>query len=156
VHRIGRTGRAGASGDAISIFSDKDERLLADIEKLIKQTIKRGELEGFAPSSSRAERDDRHGERRHGSRRPEGEGRSAAPGAAPAYGAGNGSRPERSRSGPSASSGYGGAPRREKIDPWFLKPYEPAKSSAPAPAPLAQPAKPKQKVAALLGGLRKP
>ena len=28
VHRIGRTGRAGASGDAISLYSDKDERLL--------------------------------------------------------------------------------------------------------------------------------
>ncbi|WP_428245749.1 helicase-related protein, partial [Enterococcus gallinarum] len=37
VHRIGRTGRAGASGDAISLFCDKDERLLVDIEKLIKK-----------------------------------------------------------------------------------------------------------------------
>src|SRR5439155_6671271 len=27
VHRIGRTGRAGASGDAVSVYSDKDERL---------------------------------------------------------------------------------------------------------------------------------
>ncbi|MDB5955549.1 DEAD/DEAH box helicase, partial [Ramlibacter sp.] len=52
VHRIGRTGRAGASGDAISVYSDKDERLLVDIEKLIKQTIARGELAGFTPSSS--------------------------------------------------------------------------------------------------------
>ncbi|WP_082616355.1 DEAD/DEAH box helicase [Massilia sp. Root418] len=157
VHRIGRTGRAGASGDAISIFSDKDERLLADIEKLIKQTITRGELQGFAPASSRGERDDRHGERRHGSRRPDGEGRPA--GAGFGGSAGPGARPERSRSSSSSSSGsgYGGAPRREKIDPWFLKPYEPAKSSAPAPAPLPQSSsKPKQKVAALLGGLRKP
>jgi len=54
VHRIGRTGRAGASGDALSVYSDKDERLLADIEKLIKQTIPRGELSGFAPPSARA------------------------------------------------------------------------------------------------------
>jgi ATP-dependent RNA helicase RhlE len=54
VHRIGRTGRAGASGDALSIYSDKDERLLADIEKLIKQTIKRGELDGFNPPTSAA------------------------------------------------------------------------------------------------------
>ena len=37
VHRIGRTGRAGAKGDAISLHTDKDERLLVDIEKLIKQ-----------------------------------------------------------------------------------------------------------------------
>ncbi len=53
VHRIGRTGRAGASGDAISIYSDKDERLLVDIEKLIKQNIKRGELVGFTPGVGR-------------------------------------------------------------------------------------------------------
>jgi superfamily II DNA/RNA helicase len=53
VHRIGRTARAGAKGDAISLFSDKDERLLEDIEKLIhgeKQhasTLKRSQLDGF-------------------------------------------------------------------------------------------------------------
>jgi superfamily II DNA/RNA helicase len=56
VHRIGRTGRAGASGDAISIYSDKDERLLADIEKLIKQTIKRAEPEGFSRAPLRRAR----------------------------------------------------------------------------------------------------
>jgi ATP-dependent RNA helicase RhlE len=39
VHRIGRTGRAGASGRAIS-FCDRDERsLLADIERLIRQRL---------------------------------------------------------------------------------------------------------------------
>jgi ATP-dependent RNA helicase RhlE len=53
VHRIGRTGRAGATGDALSVFSDKDERLLVDIEKLIKQTITRGELTGFNPGRLR-------------------------------------------------------------------------------------------------------
>jgi ATP-dependent RNA helicase RhlE len=36
VHRIGRTGRAGASGLAISLVSSSDARLLGDIEKLIK------------------------------------------------------------------------------------------------------------------------
>jgi len=44
VHRIGRTGRAGASGEAISFFSTEDERLLADIEKLIGRKITRGQL----------------------------------------------------------------------------------------------------------------
>jgi ATP-dependent RNA helicase RhlE len=39
VHRIGRTGRAGASGIAISFMAPGDERLLADIEKLIKRKI---------------------------------------------------------------------------------------------------------------------
>ncbi|MDD5057890.1 MAG: DEAD/DEAH box helicase [Sideroxydans sp.] len=41
VHRIGRTGRAGASGTAISLVSPDEERYLADIEKLIKTEIKK-------------------------------------------------------------------------------------------------------------------
>jgi ATP-dependent RNA helicase RhlE len=39
VHRIGRTGRAGASGLAVSFVSGKDTRLLADIEKLIGKKL---------------------------------------------------------------------------------------------------------------------
>ena len=44
VHRIGRTGRAGQSGLAVSFVSKSDARLVADIEKLIKTKI---ELEGI-------------------------------------------------------------------------------------------------------------
>ncbi len=39
VHRIGRTGRAGSKGEAISLYSEKDERLLKDIEKLIRRQL---------------------------------------------------------------------------------------------------------------------
>ncbi|PKO45144.1 MAG: ATP-dependent RNA helicase [Betaproteobacteria bacterium HGW-Betaproteobacteria-22] len=39
VHRIGRTGRAGASGVAISFVSDDEEKYLLEIEKLIKRQI---------------------------------------------------------------------------------------------------------------------
>ncbi len=39
VHRIGRTGRAGASGTAISLVSPEEEKYLAEIEKLIKRQI---------------------------------------------------------------------------------------------------------------------
>lgn len=39
VHRIGRTGRAGASGTAISFVAPDDAKLLAEIEKLIKRKI---------------------------------------------------------------------------------------------------------------------
>ncbi len=154
VHRIGRTGRAGASGDAISIFSDKDERLLVDIEKLIKQTIRRAELEGFKPgarSSEERPRDARpprrgaEGERSFGGERPASTER--------------GPRSERppERSGERERYGRPGVPRRDKVDPWFLKPYEPtrAASTAPAAPSSASPAKPKQKIAALLGGLPK-
>src|SRR5690606_14222836 len=39
VHRIGRTGRAGASGMALSLMVDKDQRALADIEKLTQRKL---------------------------------------------------------------------------------------------------------------------
>ncbi len=44
VHRIGRTGRAGSSGQAISFYTPDDERLLSDIEKLIKTPIEKARL----------------------------------------------------------------------------------------------------------------
>jgi superfamily II DNA/RNA helicase len=58
VHRIGRTGRAGASGTAISLVSPEEERYLADIEKLIKTEIKkeRADLPQQAARPQRAPR----------------------------------------------------------------------------------------------------
>ncbi|OGR69022.1 MAG: hypothetical protein A2X40_10810 [Elusimicrobia bacterium GWC2_65_9] len=48
VHRIGRTGRAFAEGDAITLVSFEEERLLPSIEAFIGQKIPRRALEGFA------------------------------------------------------------------------------------------------------------
>ena len=48
VHRIGRTGRAGASGEAVSLVDSKEDRLLKDIEKLLKRELPRA----TAPASS--------------------------------------------------------------------------------------------------------
>ncbi|NWO06924.1 MAG: DEAD/DEAH box helicase, partial [Alteromonadaceae bacterium] len=48
VHRIGRTGRAGQVGHAISLVMDEEFKLLRAIEKLIDQPIERQKLEGFA------------------------------------------------------------------------------------------------------------
>ncbi|MCL2309283.1 MAG: DEAD/DEAH box helicase [Proteobacteria bacterium] len=45
VHRIGRTGRAGAEGEAISLVSPDEEKYLAEIEKLIRKKIERVEVE---------------------------------------------------------------------------------------------------------------
>lgn len=45
VHRIGRTGRAGASGVAISLVCEEEEKYLAEIEKLIKRNITRETIE---------------------------------------------------------------------------------------------------------------
>lgn len=49
VHRIGRTGRAGSTGEAISLVSADEFKQLRDIEKLIKREIPRVEIEGFVP-----------------------------------------------------------------------------------------------------------
>ncbi|OZI28489.1 ATP-dependent RNA helicase [Bordetella genomosp. 7] len=45
VHRIGRTGRAGATGEAIALFTSDEERYLQDIEKLTKRPVARGKLD---------------------------------------------------------------------------------------------------------------
>ncbi|WP_084314183.1 DEAD/DEAH box helicase [Pseudomonas jinjuensis] len=49
VHRIGRTGRAGATGQALSLVCADEVQLLAAIETLIGQTLQRREEEGFEP-----------------------------------------------------------------------------------------------------------
>ena len=49
VHRIGRTGRAGAVGKAISLVSADEFKQLQDIEKLIKQRLDRVEIDDFSP-----------------------------------------------------------------------------------------------------------
>jgi superfamily II DNA/RNA helicase len=49
VHRIGRTGRAGASGEAVSLVCADEVQLLAAIEVLIRQTLSRRDEPGFIP-----------------------------------------------------------------------------------------------------------
>ncbi|MFM0596036.1 DEAD/DEAH box helicase [Paraburkholderia dilworthii] len=49
VHRIGRTGRAGATGEAISLVCVDELQLLKDIEKLIKRQVPQEVIAGFEP-----------------------------------------------------------------------------------------------------------
>jgi len=49
VHRIGRTGRAGSLGHAVSLVSADEIKQLNDIQNLIKQLIKREFIDGFEP-----------------------------------------------------------------------------------------------------------
>jgi len=62
VHRIGRTGRAGTTGNAISLVCADEAKQLRDIERVIKKPLERVEIEGFEPdhvlplSSTRHER----------------------------------------------------------------------------------------------------
>ena len=56
VHRIGRTGRAGATGEAISLACLDEEIFVKDIERLIRHAIPREVVPGFEPpASERAE-----------------------------------------------------------------------------------------------------
>ena len=54
VHRIGRTGRAGAQGAAVSLVSAEENGLLAGIQRLLKRELPREVLSGFEPSETAA------------------------------------------------------------------------------------------------------
>jgi len=65
VHRIGRTGRAGASGEAVSLVCGEDRPLLAAIERLINRRIEQRTVAGFEPGSSYQASAPRHEPQRH-------------------------------------------------------------------------------------------
>ena len=86
VHRIGRTGRAGRKGKAVMICVPRDEKNLADIEKLVEKEIPRLELPGVkapAPAAEPAAEDEAskpaRSRSRTRSRKPKEETTEAAP-----------------------------------------------------------------------------
>ncbi len=155
VHRIGRTGRAGATGDALSLCSPNERKQLADIEKLIKRPLEVQTLALDKPARHRL--DDRGSERggdRSGDRNSERGGERGGRRERDEHRGASGRR--------SAGSERSGHHRRHEapVDDFFLKPYEPsaqAKQSDDA-QPAQQPEKkgPKRQVAALLGGFGMP
>ncbi|MFM2058858.1 MAG: hypothetical protein RLY71_3243 [Pseudomonadota bacterium] len=120
VHRIGRTGRAGAQGEALSLVCLDEEGFLADIEKLIKRSIPRERVAGFdIPAGERAEpiqigrrtlNGGKGGGARNGSQNSRGPGRGAPAQGQPARaGGGNGGgRP--AAAGNAGHAGSGGRP----------------------------------------------
>jgi ATP-dependent RNA helicase RhlE len=73
VHRIGRTGRAGSPGNAISLVDREEEKFLRAIERLTKQTLKRFSVPGYtlSPAGSYSEKpDDEQRSRSNPSRTP--------------------------------------------------------------------------------------
>jgi ATP-dependent RNA helicase RhlE len=56
IHRIGRTGRAGATGEAISFVAPEEEKYLAEIERLLRKKVQIVTAEGFDPQSVPSER----------------------------------------------------------------------------------------------------
>ncbi len=150
IHRIGRTGRAGKPGTAISLVSAHEVQYLVDIEKLIKIKVEQVIVPGFDP-----EYDYEYpptGRKSH-HRRPPAPSMSVAPAARP--------RREHSPTGSPSSSRRKSHIAADGFD--FSKPYEsatPQPLAAPADTETAQvvahmehPHKPRRLVAALLGGL---
>jgi ATP-dependent RNA helicase RhlE len=52
VHRIGRTGRAGSPGAAVSLVDGEEMAFLRDIERLLRRAIDRAPVEGWTPSAA--------------------------------------------------------------------------------------------------------
>jgi ATP-dependent RNA helicase RhlE len=104
VHRIGRTGRAGASGLAVTLVAPSDNRLVSDIEKLIKKKIEIEalELDGDRPRGRHADNP-----------RPRRE-----------------QDPRDVLDAPRERRGFRPVPAPR--DPFFDQPYEPAVTEAPA------------------------
>jgi ATP-dependent RNA helicase RhlE len=104
VHRIGRTGRAQASGEAISFVTPEDYANLRRVESMVGRRIERKALEGFVirPAMKRASIDPRAGRPSYG--RPAQTGGRSAYGSRPAAGArsaSDGNRPEARHAGAS-------------------------------------------------------
>ena len=131
LHRIGRTGRAGLPGEAISLVSPDETRYLAEVEKLLRRSIPRVTAPGFGREPAATHHRTRTGTHERHERKPQPERRIAA-----------------------ATVNY----NPESVFD-FTKPYEPAPDArppAPHTAPLPARGRPQRPTAALLGSAPAP
>ncbi len=130
VHRIGRTGRAGSSGAAISLVDSEELSFLKSIERLIKREIPKVKVDSFVPPANlpaEATRPPRpaHGQRRHS---------NTTAGAPRPAGAGNRNQPAR--------DGQAAKPRQQRDQqPRNPQQRDPqARTGQPKPRPAQKPA----------------
>ncbi len=118
IHRIGRTGRAGTKGDAISLVCEDENELLEGIEKLLKFKLKVEIAAGFEPRTAHREAESVHTastHKRHERTKPEQKQR-----AEPSSGRGNAAHLPRAEG---STYGHGGRSKAPQ-DPLFSQPYE--------------------------------
>jgi ATP-dependent RNA helicase RhlE len=102
VHRIGRTGRAGSTGVAVSLVAHDERDLLRDIERLLRKTITQQPLPTFAPAPPPLRE---HEERFQDPRAQRSTGNRPQRGRSNAPRSGNSSQPQGQRSGQGQSNG---------------------------------------------------
>ncbi|UDG82916.1 ATP-dependent RNA helicase RhlE [Candidatus Vallotia lariciata] len=132
IHRIGRTGRAGASGDALSLCSENECKQLTDIEKFINRKLTIQPLELNQPTSRNRSHHPVNLDDRHRNRHLYVSNRSRAP-----------------------------IPDAQPVDDFFTKPYESSFLLRQTPeheeqSQVLDKKLPKQRLAALLGGCGMP
>jgi len=160
VHRIGRTGRAGLTGEAISLVAPEDLEALAAIEKLINKKLERVLVPGFANAGTVAtmvsagapEHRGRQGSRRPERRPQQQKSQHANPQhSAPQHATAPHTTPQHSSPAPRTA--------QKSSDPIFSKPYEPGVAPVAAKVreePSGSHSKRRERpVASLLGGLKR-
>ncbi len=133
IHRIGRTGRAGASGEAISLVAPDEERYLADIERLLKKKVDIVSAEGFDLATARFDKPERTSRGKPGERPARAPRETSRAKSAPAAERAAPVRTERSAARPARAPSHGESRREERERAYALNPDQP---------PVARPAEP--------------
>jgi ATP-dependent RNA helicase RhlE len=130
VHRIGRTGRAGAEGEAVSLVTHEERPLMAAIERLMNRKVEQRVIAGFEPGTRSQEpmedRDNRGNRHQQQPRQRQGQQR----------------RPEQRHGQPRHGGNRGQSPRSENSGPRFngqqRRGARPNYGAASLPAPIAK------------------
>ena len=141
VHRIGRTGRAGSSGAAVSLVDREELPLLKDIERLMKRLIDKVEVPDFVPSAAPPDTDERPPREprgaHNGGRARQGQGGGQGQGQKQGQGQGQrqGSKPKGQGASQGQNKGQGQAARAEGSPAQSARP---AKLQQPSQGPKPQ------------------